>query len=139
MQTSRFLRHHVTSINLTPMIDVVFLLIIFFLVSSTFIQQEVSLEMQLPTAQTGQKAEEDITKKEIINIPGSGQLLLRTEPVSLEKLREYFRVRKTTGEQNIPVLLRVARGVPYQEVEPVLLVCAESGIWNVSFAVLREE
>ncbi|MGL6225199.1 MAG: ExbD/TolR family protein [Thermoguttaceae bacterium] len=139
MQTSRFLRHHVTSINLTPMIDVVFLLIIFFLVSSTFIQQEVSLEMQLPTAQTGQKAEEDITRKEIINIPGSGQLLLRTEPVSLEKLREYFRVRKTTGEENIPVLLRVAQGVPYQEVEPVLLLCAESGIWNVSFAVLREE
>ena len=58
--------------NMTPMIDVVFLLIIFFLVSSHLAQQEVQLELDLPGAGTGQRAEQDDAPRRAAHLTGKG-------------------------------------------------------------------
>ncbi len=139
MRSPHFLRPNAVSLNLTPMIDVVFLLIIFFLVSSSLIQQETSLELALPNARTGRRPAEDDSRKEVLNIPVPGSLLLRTTPITLEGLKGYFAEQKKKGKKNIEVVLRTGPDVRYEEVEPILLLCAESGIWNVSFSTVRRE
>ncbi|MGL6196163.1 MAG: ExbD/TolR family protein [Thermoguttaceae bacterium] len=137
MKSPSHLRPSHASLNLTPMIDVVFLLIIFFLVSSTLIQQETLLGMILPSAHTG-KLEEPTGREEEINIPEAGKILLRNDPITIEGLREYFKTKQMQGAKDIKVVIRANRDVPFPSIEPILLECVKSGVWNVNYAVIRE-
>lgn len=127
------------TLNLTSMIDVVFLLIIFFLVSSELIQQENAMEVQLPSALSSQMPEEENERREVIEIRADGQMFLRTEPVTLEQLREYFRTKREQGEKEIAVVIRTDRQVLAKVIKPLLVVCAKNNIWNVSFSTTRDE
>ncbi|MDR1963224.1 MAG: biopolymer transporter ExbD [Planctomycetaceae bacterium] len=122
-------------LNLTPMIDVVFLLIIFFIVSSNLIQQDVSVPIDLPEAETAVPAEEPETRKTTINVPKSGTVLIGTQPVDRNQLREHLiRQQQTYGEET-EVRIRTNKNIPYGEIEPILVLAAECHIWNVSFSV----
>lgn len=127
--------------NMTPMIDVVFLLIIFFLVSSHLARQEVQLELDLPAAVSGRQADEkEGVRRVVVNIlPDArddrrimvgGQLL---DPREFGQMIGYERQRTT---EPIEVRIRCDRNVAYREVEPVMLACAKAGVWNVTFAVI---
>ena len=127
------------SFNMTPMIDVVFLLIIFFLVSSHLAQQEVQLDLELPTATTGGPPAMRSSARVTVNVRADGQVLLGSDPVNVEQLgRRLQYVRQQVGPE-LEVRLRSDRNVPYRYVEPVLVSCAKNGIWNVTFAVIRTE
>ncbi len=122
------------------MIDVVFLLIIFFLVSSRMIQQETSIELRLPTATTGRVQEnaENTGKTEVINVKAEGNVLLRNQPVTIEQLKEYFQTKHKQGAKNVQVEIRTNRGVPARAIKPILILCTEAGIWNVAFRTIQE-
>ncbi len=47
------------TLNLTPLIDVVFLLLVFFLVSTTFADEQVEMDLELPEAQSGEAGRDD--------------------------------------------------------------------------------
>lgn len=125
--------------NMTPMIDVVFLLIIFFLVSSHLARQEVQLELDLPRATTGEETLAESNPRVTVNVRGDGELLLGGATVTRGQLQQRLRFEHERLGENIEVRVRGDRGVPYQHVEPVLIACAHSGIWNVTFAVIQRE
>jgi len=132
-------RLHGVSFNMTPIIDVVFLLIIFFLVSSHLAQQEVQLDLDLPTATTGGPPAMRSPTRVTVNVLADGQVLLGSDPVNVEQLgRRLQYVRRQAGS-DLEVRLRSDRHVPYRHVELVLVSCAQNGIWNVTFAVIRTE
>jgi biopolymer transport protein ExbD len=137
MKPPDHLRPSSATMNMTPMIDVVFLLIIFFLVSSNLIQQDVSMELQLPAAETAMTTPETEAKKITVNIPAPGQLLLGAQPIDSESLREYFLQRRADWGADTGLRIRTNRDIPYGEVEPILVLAAECGVWNVSFAVVE--
>lgn len=123
--------------NMTPMIDVVFQLIIFFLLSSHLARQETHLPLPLPTADSGQQDLAEERPRLTVNVLADGTLLLASRPVTPEELVERLRERKGVHGDDLEVRIRSDRGVPYARVEPILLSCARAGIWNVSFAVYR--
>ena len=122
--------------NLTPMIDVVFLLIIFFIVSSNLVRQDVAMELDLPSAESGERAGESDKRTITLNVPTEGTVLLGTEPVDIDRLRSLLLHERRNSEKQIEVRLRTNKDVSYGTVEPILVLCAEAGIWNVAFAVL---
>jgi len=124
--------------NMTPMIDVVFLLIIFFLVSSHLAKQEVQLELDLPQAESGNEPLESRTPRVTVNVLPSGEAQLAGEPVGIGELSRRLEQERNQAGRDLEVRIRADRGAPYRFVEPVLLSCAQAGIWNVTFAVLRE-
>lgn len=130
--------------NMTPMIDVVFLLIIFFMVSSHLAKQEIQAEVDLPTATTGTEQRDEENRRVTINVmpEGNGYVLkLGTVPVKPEKLRERIvdlRDRAKRNGRELEVRIRSDRSAPYRIVEPILLACAKSGVWNVNFAVVQK-
>ncbi len=126
------------SMNMTPMIDVVFLLIIFFLVSSNLIQQDTSMELDLPAAETSQLAEETETRKITVNVPKPGSLFLGSQSIDRERLREHFLQCRLAWGDGTEVRIRTNKDVPYGEVAPILVLAAQCGIWNVSFAVTEK-
>jgi biopolymer transport protein ExbD len=125
--------------NMTPMIDVVFLLIIFFLVSSHLARQEVQMPLPLPTASSGERPIDTATRRVTINVLSDGRLMLAGKPVEAGQLRERLDEALRESGGDIEVRIRSDRTVAYQHVEPILLACARTGIWNVAFAVYRPE
>ena len=75
------------SANMTPMIDVVFLLIIFFLVSSHLAKQEARLPMDLPIAGT-HRIDDPQAKRLTINVVEDGSLQVGGASVAIDRLRE---------------------------------------------------
>lgn len=125
------------AINMTPMIDIVFQLIIFFLVASHLAQQETQVELELPSARTGFDPQESHTRSVLVNVTADGQLLLGGQviaPVELGR-RIQFENRRQGGE--LEVRIRSDRRVPYRVVEPILSSCAHAGVWRVTLAVIR--
>ena len=137
MKSSHSLKPPTPTLNLTPMIDVVFLLIIFFIVSSSLIQQEVSMEMDLSTAETGKTIEQSEQRKLIINIPDENSLYLGMQPITTAALRDELRreVNDSKNRNGIEVRIRTSKTVPYRKIEPILRDCAEAGLWRFAFAV----
>ncbi len=125
--------------NMTPMIDVVFQLIIFFLVSSHLAKQEVQLKLPLPTARTGQDLVEQQVPRLTVNVLADGTLTLAGRRVSAQDLALRLRDRLSDVGPGLQVRIRSDRSAPYQFVEPIMLACARAGIWDVSFAVYRPE
>ena len=122
--------------NMTPMIDVVFLLIIFFLVSSHLARQETHVELDLPEARTGIDERSTPAPRVTLNLMPDGRILWGARPVSLEELRRRLQTRRATAEQPLIVRIRGDRNVAYRTIEPILRHCAEAGVAEVAFAVL---
>lgn len=125
--------------NMTPMIDVVFLLIIFFLVSSHLAKQEAQMPMPLPTAQSGMEIIDEMRDKVVINVDRQGRLLLAGREVPPESLARRLGEIAGQSSDRMEVRIRCDRQTPYANVRPIMLACTEAGVWNVVFAVIREE
>lgn len=139
MQIPRYRPHRKSGFNMTPMIDVVFLLIIFFLVSSHLAKQETQIEMALPTASSADDDDSMELPRLTINVQSDGSYSLAGRPITMERLPEQFvAIRKKEGDQ-IEVRIRGSRQAPYSAVEPIMVACTRAGIWNVTYAVYREQ
>jgi biopolymer transport protein ExbD len=125
--------------NMTPMIDVTFLLIIFFITSSHLAQQEVQLELDLPHATSGRNVGEIEARRVTVNVLEDGRVLLGSQAVQREELERRIRYeqQQVAAGESLEVRIRSDRSVPYQFVEPILLACAKVGVWNVSFSVVQ--
>lgn len=129
---------------MTPMIDVVFLLIIFFLVSSHLAKQETQLEMKLPGATSGVPPAESNDRRLVINVlphekTGAVQVVVTGNVMGGSGLRSLidFEVQQAKLERrSLEVRIRCDRRVPYHNVEPIMVACAAAGVWKVTFAVL---
>jgi biopolymer transport protein ExbD len=131
------LRPVTVGINMTPMIDVTFQLIIFFLLSSHLAQQESQLELDLPTAASGRQATDDTRPRLSVNVRADGSVMLGSTETGSEEMGRRLSIERDRLGDDLEVRIRADRSVPYDAVEPVLLACAEAGIWNVTLAVFK--
>ena len=125
--------------NMTPMIDVVFQLIIFFLLSSHLARQETQLPLSLPTAASGQAAPADEMPRLTVNVLANGTLLVGGRAIEPADLAALLLDRKNEHGNALEVRIRSDRSVPYHFVEPILLACTQAGLWKISFAVLTPD
>ena len=125
--------------NMTPMIDVVFLLIIFFLLSSHLAKREKQLPLSLPAAASGREQQPDHRPRLTINVLADGTLVVASRPMAPEDLVSLFRDRRALHGDRLEVRIRGDRGVRYSRVEPILFACVRAGIWNVGFAVQQKK
>ena len=129
------------SFNMTPMIDVVFLLIIFFLVSSNLVRQESLIAVDLPTTKTSRmpNSRESQTRKITINVTGEDHVFLGNRSVDREQLLQFLTTEQARANRSLEVRIRADRRVPYKTIEPVLVTCSQAGIGNVSFHTYRKK
>lgn len=132
--------HRLTSgvgINMTPMIDVVFQLIIFFLVASHLARQEAQLELPLPVADSGDLATED-RPSVVVNVLQSGDVLLGGRAVAPAQLEQQLG-RLLQDETDMEIRIRADRRVAYRFVQPVMLACYRLGVKQVTYSVYRSQ
>lgn len=114
------------SIELTPMIDMVFLLLIFFLVATTFHQVEREMQIALPVASSAAPIS-TMLQELIINVDVEGRAIVGGQPIEQEDLR--LRVEEAVAinpEQKVTV--RGDRRTAYANIVRVLDICKASGI-----------
>lgn len=121
--------------QLAPMIDIVFLLLIFFIVTWQFTRSETELDVSVPTAQEGADPERQ-RGEIIINILGDGTIRIEGTTVDLPALLEKLSSIASQFE-NQPVRIRGDGTVEYQRIVEVIDTCQKAGIWNISFATQR--
>ncbi|WP_417580871.1 ExbD/TolR family protein [Nitrincola sp.] len=115
------------SINLTPLIDVVFLLLIFFMVTTTF-TRETQLEVSLPEAESAQAvAQEQERIDVVIDAEGlysvNGQALVNAQPLTLRRA-----ITELVGEQRaIPFVITADAQTPHQAVVSAMDVAGQLG------------
>ena len=124
---------------MTPMIDVVFLLIIFFLVSSHLARQETQMELALPVAESAADDVDQETPRVTINVKPDGSLWLAGRAIKKEQLTQRLKAIRSAQNDNVEVRIRGSKLAPYSSVEPIMLACTQSGIWKVSYAVYGKE
>jgi biopolymer transport protein TolR len=124
--------------NMTPMIDVTFQLIIFFMLAGQLTRQETQVDLDLPGASQGKKLNQTPPRLVTVNVTRDGAVLLGGEQVDSGEFRRRIGVEVQRGEGELEVRIRADRTVPYKVVEPLLSGCAQSGVWNVGFTVVRE-
>lgn len=123
------------NMQLAPMIDIVFLLLIFFIVTWQFTKSETELSVSVPTAQEG--ADPERQKGEIVvNILADGTIRIESVTVDLPQLLEKL-ASIADQYENQPVRIRGDGAVNYQRVVEVIDTCTKAGIWNISFATQR--
>ena len=125
--------------NMTPMIDVVFQLIIFFLVASHLARNESLMPLQLPTAKSGEEDTDFETPRITINVKPDGTLWMTGQPIAPDRLVDTFRELRNKEGDNLEVSSRGSRQAAYRHAEPVMWACTQAGIWNVTYAVFREQ
>jgi biopolymer transport protein ExbD len=121
-------------VPLTPMIDVVFLLLCFFVTSQIFAQWETEIDVALPTAATGGMPQR-LPGEVIINVRADGTAVVNGQNLDDAQLRSMMDrlVQLFPGQ---PVLLRADKATAYEHVVRVLDTCRQADIWNISFATL---
>lgn len=122
-------------INLAPMIDVVFLLLIFFIVASTLNLREVKSNIQLPdTEVVEEKKETEIN----ISVTEEGEVYLGKERVKLVELEE--RLRNKVDDESIKTLTVFAdKEVAFQKVIQVMDIAKKIEVNNLNFALHKSK
>ena len=118
-------------ISMTPMIDVVFLLLIFFMVTSTYIQTS-SLNVDLPKAQTSDTSEQ---QNNTLVIYQNGSIEWNGESVQWADLTPLFRDLKAQNP-NASIVIQGDQDVPYQSVVQAMDAARVSGIERLSLATV---
>jgi biopolymer transport protein ExbD len=119
------------SVNLTPLIDVVFLLLIFFMVSTTF-TKETHLSIDLPEA-VGEASEQNSDQLEIlINAEGAysvnGQSLVNNQIVTLRSALE----KSSEGNNKLPLIITADAKAPHQAVVMAMDAAGQLGFVHLS-------
>ncbi len=121
------------TLNLTPMIDIVFLLIIFFMVGTKFAEMERQIKLEVPrVAQFA--ALTAAPEKRVINVYGDGTIMMDRQAVTLEQLTKRLR-NAGSDYPDLGIIVRGDATGPLQNVTSVLGACRDAGISDMGIAV----
>ncbi len=124
-------------IQMAPLIDIVFITLIFFMTLSIFYQLENELNVIVPKAKESEEAVRS-PGEIVINILKDGTVIVNQSKLTDKSLRRMLN-EISDLYPNQPVIIRADRKAYHEFVIKVLDACAAADIWNVSFATLKEE
>ena len=119
-------------LNMAPLIDVVFLLLIFFMVSTAFVDFTRRVDIELPEAKAGAGAEKERIFQ--IEITKEKELFLMGDPISEEDLAASLGANMA-GVKRRSAVISADRRVEYGFAIKVMGICREAGISDISVAV----
>jgi len=121
------------TLDLTPMIDVVFLLIIFFMVGTKFSELERNIDLQVPEV-SDQGALSDGPQRRLINVYRDGEVTLDRRPITLDELTSQLTLAHDQYN-DLGVVVRGDAASRFQNVAEVLNACKQAGVSEMAISV----
>lgn len=122
-------KHVSAEINITPLLDLAWVLLVIFILTAVSIVQ--SVEVKLP--ETRESKEEVPTETATVAIDKAGTIFLNEEEVDLSALEERLKLY-STANPDLPVVLRADRALVYDQVVQVLDKIKGAGVLNLNLA-----
>ena len=125
-------RSKAPQLALTSMLDVIFLLLCFFVTVSVFSQWESEISIKLPSAKTADEPER-MPGEIILNVDRTGGVKANGQTLSLAEIESRLsRLSKFYPGQ--PVIIRADRETKYEDLVKVIDACRAGDVWNFSLA-----
>jgi len=137
MKFRRRAEPHVLGFQIAPMVDVLLVLLCFFILTWSFARREMELKVKVPSAENGEQPNMEVNQT-VVNIRADGTIVMNAKEISIED----FRDRVTALAQVNPdysIILRGDENTPYRNIARVLDVCHGAGIWNYALPVSKPE
>ena len=132
MKIKQRVRSKAPALALTSMLDVIFLLLCFFVTVSVFSQWESEISIKLPNAKTAE-APERLPGEIIVNLSKEGKITVNSAALTLADLgARLAKVAKFYPGQ--PVIIRADKDVRYEALVELIDTCRAADIWNFSLA-----
>ncbi|MBQ1542718.1 biopolymer transporter ExbD [Caulobacter sp. CCUG 60055] len=119
-------------INITPMLDLAYVLLVIFIIMTTAAVQGV--KVALPTASAAQSLSQPKTR--VISVQNDGTVSLDATPVSMAELQAQLG-QAVAADPQVPVILRGDRVVQYDRIMQVLDLCSKVGVGSLGLASTR--
>ena len=123
-------------LSLTSMLDVIFLLLCFFVTVSVFSQWENEISIKLPSAETSDEPDR-LPGEIIVNLAKDGSVVVNGKLLELADLQA--RLKKVAQfYPGQPVIIRADKELAYEKLVKVIDTCRAADIWNFSLATSGE-
>lgn len=132
MNLRRHAKPEVFGFQIAPMVDILLVLLVFFIVTWNFALSENEITVKIPTA-TNAAEQKPYVGQVVVNVKADGSIVFNRKPITpedlLAKLQELARLFPDQA-----VILRGDQSVDYKFIVNVLDLCREANIWNIAFA-----
>ncbi len=123
--------------QIAPMVDILLVLLVFFIVTWSFARKELELDVKVPTAQNA-KESNPVVNQTVLNVKMDGTVIWNRKQVTTTELTA--RLRELSGLfPDYAIIVRADERAPFRFVANVLDVCRDANIWNVAFATGKLE
>jgi biopolymer transport protein ExbD len=121
--------HEQVSFNITPMIDMTFLLLIFFMVTSKLSNEKMKMDIALPQARVA-KLTDATGDRDIINVDGKGNYYVGNTMVTKKQLKAHLTDRFKANPP-LKIYLRADKNTPSKMLKEFMAMAAEAGAVTV--------
>jgi biopolymer transport protein ExbD len=128
---------HVVGFQIAPMVDVLLVLLCFFILTWNFARKEMELDVKVPAAENGREPSLEVNQS-VVNIRADGTIVMSAKEISYED----FQTRMQDAARVNPdysIIIRGDESVPYKFINKVLDICNGAGIWNIALPVSKPE
>lgn len=129
--------HEGAGFQLAPMIDMTFLLLIFFMVTTRISRQQRLMDVQLPVARNA-PIPDDVSDRDVLNVDATGSIFIGERPAQMPALKEHLR-RRYVEFPPLRLYIRADRGTPAMRIKEIVSAAAEAGAIDIIFASSKQD
>ncbi|MEE9369247.1 MAG: biopolymer transporter ExbD [Pontiella sp.] len=122
-------------IDMAPMIDMVFLLLIFFMVASVVTELE-KVEVTIPTSSHA-KVPEDTKNRMMLSVDSNNQAYVGTLPVTIDELKDLVESELDLNDE-LRIYIRADKRVEYKTCKDIMIACGEVGATDLIYATFED-
>ena len=126
-------------LDMTPMIDVVFQLIIFFVVTAAMQNKALESNVRMAMAPNGPVEEVKDPRTVTVDVVADGTIQIMKTRISEGQLLTILNNARKTSGQNTPVVIRGDLVTKHDAIKRVMDICGKAGLWKIRFAALKEK
>jgi biopolymer transport protein ExbD len=123
--------------QIAPMVDILLVLLCFFVITWSMARKENELDVRVPAAQAAQESN-PVVNQTVLNVKSDGSIVWDRKPISRETLQEKLKSLASLYP-DYAIILRGDVKTDYEHIVQVLDTCRQAGIWNVAFATSKAE
>jgi biopolymer transport protein ExbD len=128
---------HVLGFQIAPMVDILLVLLCFFIVTWSFARKEMELDVKVPVAESAHEST-SVMNQTVLNVRNDGVVIWNRKEIALQDLLTKLK-RLAELTPDYAIILRGDRDAAYKHIVAVLDICRAANIWNVAFATDKVE
>ena len=123
--------------QIAPMVDILHVLLCFFIVTWSFAKKELDLKVRVPSAQNATESA-SVVNQTVLNVRTDGTVVWNNKTVPRPELLD--RLKELSGlYPDYSIIVRGDENAKFSYINAVLDICREANIWNVAFATRKAE